>query len=119
MLTEEEAKTKWCPHVRITAGDDPSGSGAQWHTNRPSVADVDQKGFDLCSASDCMAWRWGGHQTEERRIDSNAYDERDAARAEGWRYVCSYDDGRCLFRRALSEKPKVGYCGAFGKPEGV
>lgn len=52
MMTEEEAKTKWCPFVRA------SGADGEWHTNRPSIADVEAKGFDLCCGSACMAWRW-------------------------------------------------------------
>jgi hypothetical protein len=38
MLTEEEAKNRWCP---LTAGADPE----------------DERGRS-CIASQCMAWRW-------------------------------------------------------------
>lgn len=50
-MTEEEAKTKWCPFVRV------AGTEAEWHTNRPSHADVADKPFDHRIASACMAWR--------------------------------------------------------------
>ena len=45
-MTEEEAKNKWCPHVRhmIWPGNDPSGG------NQP-------KASSLCTASDCMMWQ--------------------------------------------------------------
>lgn len=51
-MTEDEAKTKWCPFVRVTA------SETEWHTNRPSYADIHQTPFDDCIGSACMAWRW-------------------------------------------------------------
>jgi hypothetical protein len=56
MLTEDEAKTKWCPFVRVTGCGSNAGS-AEWHTNRPSFAEVHDKGFDRCIGSACMAWR--------------------------------------------------------------
>ena len=49
MMTEAEAKKKWCPHIRITTGVIDSMS----ITNRcdtPTMTD--------CIASECMAWRW-------------------------------------------------------------
>ncbi len=48
-MTEEEAKTKWCPMVRINVAlNAAQGVGA---FNR------DGGDFD-CIASDCMMWRW-------------------------------------------------------------
>lgn len=44
-MTEDEAKTKWCPFSRV--GDDTLTAN-----NRPSSASYD------CIASACMAWRW-------------------------------------------------------------
>lgn len=46
MLTEEQAKLKWCPHQRHSE----QGVGGSY--NRPSSG-----GFS-CIASECMAWRW-------------------------------------------------------------
>ena len=53
-MTEEEAKTKWCPFVRLT------GTEQEWHVNRdPSLpsAPSDPQAY-RCIASACMAWRW-------------------------------------------------------------
>ena len=44
-MTEEEARTKWCPMVR-------SVGGVNRGYNGKSMADT------LCLASDCMMWRW-------------------------------------------------------------
>lgn len=52
-MTEEEAKTKWCPFVRITTGNE------QYHAcnNRSEVSSRDAVLGTLCIGSDCMAWR--------------------------------------------------------------
>lgn len=82
-VTEEAAKTKWCPFARVTEIDDrqtskpDSGSLIGPHTpsyNRQYVQDFDLKQelqpggrharfnviptTTLCLASECMAWRW-------------------------------------------------------------
>ena len=49
-MTEDEAKTKWCPKASTDGGDSVS-------VNRvygSSKADTDC----MCLASDCMFWRW-------------------------------------------------------------
>jgi len=55
-VTEEEAKTKWCPFARqmITLDRDPGGVPiAIGSANRYSGAEV-----AACMGSACMAWRW-------------------------------------------------------------
>ncbi len=52
-MTEDEAKTKWCPFVRHVWEHNVDFPGAY---NRIVVPDP---GANLnCVASDCMAWRW-------------------------------------------------------------
>lgn len=54
-MTEDEAKTKWCPHVRHTALPMSNGDAAVYDNRSSEVA------FHVvgcCIASDCMAWRW-------------------------------------------------------------
>jgi len=100
MHTEEEAKKLWCPRT--------GGSNLRHETLHPS---------ECCIASKCMAWNWAGHQVQEQLIDRNDRAARDAAKAEGWRYEVSYDDGKDLFIKALSDAPKVGFCGLAGRPD--
>lgn len=75
MMTEDEAKTRWCPFVRVTA------SPEEWHTNRPTFAEVHNKGFDLCIGSACMAFRW--HPDAEVKQENLFLDEQDVGLAEG------------------------------------
>lgn len=56
-MTEEEAKTKWCPFGRILAGTDGTPPLAASY-NRSSELDEPR-----CIASACMAWRWADPTT--------------------------------------------------------
>jgi hypothetical protein len=47
-MTEDEAKTKWCPYVRFVDCED------RLYDNRPSSMQNGAK----CLGSGCMAWRW-------------------------------------------------------------
>ena len=52
ILTEDEARTKWCPAFRISYG----GEGSDPHDNRGDTPGNNGR----CIASRCMAWRWSG-----------------------------------------------------------
>lgn len=56
-MTENEAKTKWCPQVRAINEDFENDQAS----NRTEQAEA-PSGWDcpayLCIASACMAWRW-------------------------------------------------------------
>lgn len=89
MLTEDEAKTKWCPLARTTEFDGVNGSRVR---NRVVRTDLDPVRVNEplgchCIASVCMAWRFVEGATEEK-------------------------PGHGFVRAA------IGYCGAFGKPWG-
>lgn len=91
-ITEEEAKTKWCPAARCTGtiDDIPVGGnrvGDPWIHSRF----VEQT---KCIGSGCMAWRW----CEEHNIDAMEHYEACAPGIPG-----------------TPPKP-VGYCGLAGKP---
>jgi hypothetical protein len=64
-----------------------------------------------------MAWRWSGVRVEEKLIPTKDYDAKNQAKADGWRYEVTYDDDVCLFVRAKSDAPEVGYCGLAGAPQ--
>lgn len=48
MLTEDEARKKWCPMARYVADSNDPNTANRWV--RISTC--------CCIASDCMAWRW-------------------------------------------------------------
>lgn len=50
-MTEQEARTKWCPMVRITWYPTPAPETSISGWNRDEMN-------TNCMASDCMMWRW-------------------------------------------------------------
>lgn len=54
LVTEDEARTKWCPFARALGG---NGSTALAAYNRHDIGPGTPNGTD-CIASECMAWRW-------------------------------------------------------------
>ncbi len=57
-MNEEEAKTKWCPAVRVTAPDMGSEAGLVSVNRYESSDDGGEWNHCLCIGSACMAWRW-------------------------------------------------------------
>ena len=88
ILTEEEAKTKWCPFGRcvekawdaVVTLNDPRGDPGGDKT--------------MCIASQCMAWRWGTKPSKWKHITGNIY-------------VPVWDEADL----------QAGFCGLAGKPE--
>lgn len=73
-MTEDEAKTKWCPFARIHDGDPPVS------VNRPEpYADVPK-----CLGSFCMAWRKTGVAKVENRRGQMV--DRDIDGTGRWHY---------------------------------
>jgi len=56
LLTEEEAKTKWCPMVRFITSHNFQGSVRTLINNR------DGGNESVCIASECMWWKWDGER---------------------------------------------------------
>ena len=57
-MTEDDAKTKWCPHSRVGINA-KEGVFGRWHNftaNRFAGEEV--KGHCNCLASKCMCWKW-------------------------------------------------------------
>lgn len=97
-MTEEEAKTKWCPHVR-SMGDDAcsSAAGNRWQTDHDDEPNLFDAG-NACLGSVCMQWRWGGILA-----DGTSYWTDTAA-----------DTARNATQKAGEQR--LGYCGLAGKP---
>lgn len=60
LLTEEEAKKRWCPFARAIR----SASHAMAAVNRDGPRPDPRA---LCLASECMAWNWGQGDGKNRR----------------------------------------------------
>lgn len=78
-MTEDEAKTKWCPAARVVwPGSD---WGSAFSGNRSPLSDDGFNGADRCIASECMAWRWDKGTTYT--TDGKAWNRMPSAPAEG------------------------------------
>jgi hypothetical protein len=87
-MTEEEAKTKWCPFVR--AGSALGG----YLSNRIEGNGVPST---LCIGSACMAWRWGAMYTFGTEWNPNTGQPQ-------------------AFPESMKVSTTEGYCGLAGKP---
>jgi hypothetical protein len=74
-MTEDEAKTKWCPFVRWTAWDikemDLEADSRCIKSNRDDIAHENVSDI-TCIGSDCMAWRWMYGDSEFPRKSSES-----------------------------------------------
>lgn len=98
MMSEAEAKQKWCPQARIAYGKFTS-DGTRWHLYdhqtasnavfRNAADDGKTKSDTFrskCIGSECMAWRWAEKSALEVPMVGDVMDRK-------------------------------GYCGAYGKPD--
>lgn len=86
-MTEEEAKTKWCPFVRIT----PETDNYNPITNRnvgTGDDDTDMGKEVCCIGSRCMAWRWApvipAFAPETHAIIDTPWKAADANQTDGY-----------------------------------
>jgi hypothetical protein len=98
-VTEDEAKTKWCPFARISS---PIYDKTRtWGGHHPKIgAETANRGareeqWPLCIGSACMAWRWAGYRAA---------------------------DGTWVRKTAAGEGPFIpekadGFCGLAGAPQ--
>lgn len=109
MLTEKEAKDKWCPFTRVSDTDESQGPYNRFETESPWGLGV------VCIGSACMAWRVA---QPEIRMERNSESEK------------------CMNREGLNRNQHVrvdpkaspssgydvlvldarGFCGLAGKP---
>ena len=59
MLSERQAREKWCPFARTAAFECQTATSESAATfNRPWIENAMSKDDCSCVASECMAWRW-------------------------------------------------------------
>ena len=90
LLTAEEAKNKWCPMARQIGNRD-----APVAPHNRSAAN-----WECCVGAACMAWRWGLFGDDG--TGQNGPKDYTSAQKCVWAPI-----------------PLKGYCGAFGKVEGI
>ena len=89
-MTEDEAKTKWCPMVRMEGPTNTDRSQNRWGDGDP---------IGQCIASDCMMWR--------PEYEVYRQDETDRGPTEeGW-YIVERSQFQQIWQRAVGR----GHCG--------
>lgn len=112
-MTEDEAKTKWCPYGRSPTTDDKGliALGAPV-TNRRTDGRIDAG--SLCLGSACMAWRWIGFEFERcGTIETKQINPASEGLGDGWEWSEGQAGDWAWFRPLLA---RPGCCGLAGKP---
>lgn len=91
MMTEDEAKTKWCPMARGQNWDDRRSEDGSFTANR--LQSGDPLAACLCLGSRCMMWRWGRGEyefamTKDDTSDPGAF-RFVSPEGDGWERVMS------------------------------
>ncbi len=110
ICTETEAKTKWCPHVRL--GSEYSGIGA---LNRDFTGKNIQTN---CIGSACMMWEWVDYDFEaaleyigmSHRPNPLGHERAEQRLVDGWEEYESHDKAYRAFKRPTGERRR-GTCG--------
>jgi hypothetical protein len=97
ILTEEEAKKRWCPFSRVatTNANSPSWNRLSGRQKENGPLTMQTPEATLCIGSQCMAWRWSVTPT-------------------GWSYRTGGGRARVT---DFVKSDSHGCCGAFGKVE--
>lgn len=104
LLSEEKAKTLWCPMARSASIETTGPAG---HALNAIAANDGQ----ACRASGCMMWRWGAMPTEFNIDCIHFRDEGMAVVSNGYCHICGSEG----YREPVPEQ-QPGYCGLAGLP---
>lgn len=119
LVSEEQAKRKWCRHARSTVTlDSPNGfSVAIASGNRFMGENV-----AICMGANCMSWRWAERPFEFKATGSTAPgEEAPQPEGEGWEKTSIQERHDGLPGHTQNwRRPKpgrLGFCAADGPPE--
>lgn len=100
MMTEQDAKTKWCPFARALYTDNNSYAGS---SNRNPDGGI--TGADRCIGSACAVWQWV--------LAADRF--RSSIPRDGWEHQSAEDsgEGRDMWLEPEAEwkARRTGYCG--------
>lgn len=107
-MTEDEAKTKWCPFARPAAVAPHDCGEVRGNRNMDGAVDTGA----LCIASQCMAWRWSDAKRTAAFLDAvqahmKASSSPNFAKSTQAVYA----------ERGREFENSEGYCGLAGRPE--
>ena len=106
-MTEDEAKTKWCPFSRQAAPCDSQAAGTngnRWGADDPTSA----AGY-RCIGSACMAWRWSQAKDTEGFL---ALVRERVKTGENYQKALA----AALIEHRNTFERTEGYCGLAGAP---
>lgn len=114
MLTEDEAKAKWCPFARICVSEKDGSEASVASFNRIAhrqTSNLLTPHAANCIASACMAWRWAS--PTPIILDDGSEETHEWLLSRGW------TRGREAFVGIEMNPPKTpqGYCGLAGRIE--
>jgi hypothetical protein len=123
-MTEDEAKTKWCPHAVASHTDPRAQTGYQ----REELGLPADTFLHACIGSGCMAWRWldGDAEMFAVRLERPAADQpQDHAPGAEWSYVGPHqhnsrhtdNNNHFWFKRPWVPGKRGGFCGLAGAPQ--
>jgi hypothetical protein len=110
-MTEEEAKTKWCPFVRHTRETDVCFAS----TNRGDIRTTAELNFK-CLGSACMAWRWEDEAEEVATDRKCEVCKGSGVVVTGSGETAGGEECSACVGGYQTEPVQIGYCGLAGKP---
>ncbi len=97
IVTEAEARKKWCPKARWALGAEDNNAGNRFsNDNNPESC--------RCISSECMAWRWATEDGKPVYLPTS----------EKW--TCEYCDGQGKHEKFIVDDPEQPEC---RNPEGI